>query len=129
MADKDYNVRLNVQTQEAVQNIDSILRRLTDVHNAITDMSDEEIGINVVVRNAGFQHMIASVNKHLLKLQKDVETTGGELGTKLGDGISSGLDKAGKKTGRNNSFKQATKEIAAQVKSELEGSLSGLENS
>ena len=129
MADKDYNVRLNVQTQEAVQNIDSILRRLTDVHNAITDMSDEEIGINVVVRNAGFQHMIASVNKHLIKLQKDVETTGGELGTKLGDGISSGLDKAGKKTGRNNTFKQATKEIAAQVKSELEGSLSGLEKS
>lgn len=129
MADKDYNVRLNIQTQEAVQNIDSILRRLTDVHNAITDMSDEEIGINVVVRNAGFQNMVANVNKHLLKLQKDVETTGDDLGAKLGDGISSGLDKAGKKTGRNNGFKQATKEIAAQVKSELEGSLAGLDKS
>lgn len=129
MADKDYNVRLNIQTQEAVQHIDEVLRRLTDVHNSLNDMSESELGINVVVRNGGFQTMVASLNKYLSQVVKDTETTGKELGKNLATGIDNGIAIAGKNAGKANGFKKASKEIAAQIKAELEGSLSGLEKS
>lgn len=129
MADKDYNVRLNIQTQEAVQHIDEVLRRLTDVHNSLNDMSESELGINVVVRNGGFQNMVASLNKYLSQVIKDTETTGKELGKNLATGIDNGIATAGKNAGKTNGFKKASKEIAAQIKAELEGSLSGLEKS
>lgn len=121
---KDYTVSLDVDASKAIASIDETLKRVQALNTSIADIDGTEVAFNVVVRNVGFQNMIATVNRTLSSLEDQMKKSG----SKIGDNIAEGVDSAGDKIAKADSgFKKAAKEIANEIKAQVEGSLKGLD--
>lgn len=96
---------LKLSTDEAVNEIKKLLDSIKTVKKEMTDLKKNEVAINVVIRNKGFQQMIDKMTKGL----KDAGV--------LAERTSTKVDKIGKEA---QATKQAVVSLTDKAKSEFE---------
>lgn len=77
---------LKLSTDEAVSEIKKLLDSITKVKKEMTDLKDEEVAINVVIRNKGFQEMINKLSGDLKQVGVIAEQTGNKIDKSISDG-------------------------------------------
>lgn len=123
-AGKDYTVRLDIETSQAISNIDHLLQKVQTLNTSVTDLDNSEIALNVVIRNAGFQNMVANVNKALLQMEKETKKASDNVSNTMSNAFTKSADSLAKP---NNGYDKAMKEVAKNVKNTVEGSLKGID--
>lgn len=114
MADKQYNVNLEVKVGDSISNVSELLEKLVALKNEANNLSNGEVALNVVVRNQGFDTVMSNMAKRIEAADKAAKGVGDAM-AKGWKGASDELDKDAKRMG------QVIDQLATKIKSAFKG--------
>lgn len=114
MANKAYNVDLNVRVGDSVNNISELLEKLITLKNEANNLSDSEIALNVVVRNQGFD----AAMKQMAAQLKTANTSAKAVGEGFDKSMDTAVDNLQKNISRIN---ESIKGIGEAINKTFEG--------